>query len=162
MLTKKERQRVRQEKKKKSESRDVLIKGNSEGLDQIILHNLVREDTVFDSEKMKMTCPQRAIPTEQDLSVIVEVIDCNHRGMTTSPVCLHSGRLILCGSAGRPRIINTVKLKTLNPTRDNELEGVMTLNDCTVHFTFGRCSAWLCCNRNGTRKLSTLHHLTPA
>lgn len=125
MLTKKERQRVRQEKKKKkkkSESRDVLIKGNSEGLDQIILHNLVREDTVFDSEKMKMTCPQRAFPTEQDLSVIVEVIDCNHRGgarfgggLTASPACLHSGRPIPCGSAGRPHIVNTAKLKTLNP-----------------------------------------------
>lgn len=57
LLTKKERQRVQQEKKKKGESRDVLIKGNSEGLDQIILRNLVREDTVFDSEKMKMMCP---------------------------------------------------------------------------------------------------------
>lgn len=45
-----------------------------------MLRNLVRQDTVFDSEKMEMTCPQRAIPTERDLSVIVKVIDCNHRG----------------------------------------------------------------------------------
>lgn len=44
------------------ESEDVLIKGNSEGLNQIILHNLVREDTAFDTEKMEMTCPQRHVP----------------------------------------------------------------------------------------------------
>lgn len=58
----KEREAASAAGEKESESRDVLIKGNSEGLDQIILHNLVREDTVFDSEKMEMRCPQRAAP----------------------------------------------------------------------------------------------------
>lgn len=55
----KESERVRE--KRECELEDVLIKGNSEGLNQIILHNLVREDTAFDSEKMEMTCPQRPI-----------------------------------------------------------------------------------------------------
>lgn len=55
----KEREGVRE---REWESEDVLIKGNSEGLNQIILHNLVREDTAFDTEKMEMTCPQRHIP----------------------------------------------------------------------------------------------------
>lgn len=55
----KEREGVRE---RECESEDVLIKGNSEGLNQIILHNLVREDTAFDTEKMEMTCPQRPIP----------------------------------------------------------------------------------------------------
>lgn len=59
---------------------DVLIKGNSEGLDQIILHNLVREDTAFDTEKMEMTCPQRPIPTVGDQSVVAKAIHFNHRG----------------------------------------------------------------------------------
>ena len=56
MLTK------RKERVRERESEDVLIKGNSEGLNQIILHNLVREDTVFDTEKMETTCPQRLVP----------------------------------------------------------------------------------------------------
>lgn len=63
MLTKKKREmeseRVREGER---ESEDVLIKGNSEGLNQIILHNLVREDTAFDTEKMETTCPQRRVP----------------------------------------------------------------------------------------------------
>lgn len=59
---------------------DVLIKGNSEGLDQIILHNLVREDTAFDTEKMEMTCPQRPVPMVQDQSVVAKAIHFNHRG----------------------------------------------------------------------------------
>lgn len=39
-----------QERETVRESEDVLIKGNSEGLSQIILHNLIREDTAFDTE----------------------------------------------------------------------------------------------------------------
>lgn len=54
----KERKGVRE---REWESKDVLIKGNSEGLYQIKLHNVVREDTAFETEKMKMTCPQMAI-----------------------------------------------------------------------------------------------------
>lgn len=99
---------------------------------------------------------------EQDLSVTVKVIDCNHRGMVASPVCLHSGWLILCGSAGRPRIMNTAKLNALNPRRDSEVQGARTPNDCTVHLTFGRCSVRPCRNRNGTSKQSTLYHLISA
>lgn len=54
----KERKGVRE---REWESKNVLIKGNSEGLYQIKLHNVVREDTAFDTEKMKLTCPQMAI-----------------------------------------------------------------------------------------------------
>lgn len=41
----KQRKRARGRKREEEGAGDVLIKGNSEGLDQIILHNLVREDT---------------------------------------------------------------------------------------------------------------------
>lgn len=54
----KERKGVRE---REWESKNVLIKGNSEGLYQIKLHNVVREDTAFDTEKMKLTCPQMAM-----------------------------------------------------------------------------------------------------
>lgn len=57
---------------------DVLIKGNSEGLDQIILHNLVREDTAFDTEKMEMTCPRRPVPTVEDQSVVAKAVHSDH------------------------------------------------------------------------------------
>lgn len=77
MVANKERKGVQ---RKRVRVGDVLIKGNSEGLDQIILHNLVREDTAFDTEKMEMTCPQRAVPVERDPSVVVKAIDFNHRG----------------------------------------------------------------------------------
>lgn len=76
LLTKKERECS----EKRVRVGDVLIKGNSEGLDQIILHNLVREDTAFDTEKMEMTCPQRPVPVERDLSVVVKAIDFSRRG----------------------------------------------------------------------------------
>lgn len=59
---------------------DVLIKGNSEGLDQIILHNLVREDTAFETEKMEVTCPQRAIPMVEDQSLAAKAVHSNHGG----------------------------------------------------------------------------------
>lgn len=68
------------------ESEDVLIKGNSEGLNQIILHNLVREDTAFDTEKMEMTCPQRPIPVAGDRSVVAKEIRSDHRGDDESGV----------------------------------------------------------------------------
>lgn len=71
----KEREGVRE---REWESEDVLIKGNSEGLNQIILHNLVREDTAFDTEKMEMTCPQRPIPMVWDESVVAKAIHFNH------------------------------------------------------------------------------------
>lgn len=77
MLTKKESERGERE---EEGAGDVLIKGNSEGLDQIILRNLVREDTAFDTEKMELTCPQRAvIPTVEDQSVVAKAVHANHR-----------------------------------------------------------------------------------
>lgn len=81
---------------------DVLIKGNSEGLDQIILHNLVREDTAFDTEKIEMTCPQRPIPMVEDQSVVAKAVHSNHGGDDDDDdgedddddddVCLHTGQ----------------------------------------------------------------------
>lgn len=42
----------------------------------------------------------------------------------------------------------------MNPARDSELEGVMMLNNCTVH---SRCCVLLCRRRNGAGELTTLH-----
>lgn len=49
-------------------------------MDQIILHNLVREDTAFDTEKMELTCPQRPIPMVEDQSVAAKAVHSNHGG----------------------------------------------------------------------------------
>lgn len=77
MLTKKESECGERE---DEGARDVLIKGNSEGLDQIILHNLVREDTAFETEKMGLTCPQRPIPVVEDQSVAAKAVHSDHGG----------------------------------------------------------------------------------
>lgn len=91
MLTKKESECGERE---KEGAGDVLIKGNSEGLDQIILHNLVREDTAFDTEKMEMTCPQRPIPMVEDQSVVAKAVHSNHGGDDDDDddVCLYTGQ----------------------------------------------------------------------
>lgn len=105
---------------------DVLIKGNSEGLDQIILHNLVREDTAFDTEKMEMTCPQRPIPTVGDQSVVAKAIHFNHRGWwwVWHVYVQYSWS---CAAQCGDHDSNTARLKTLNPMRDKEPEDVMIL-----------------------------------
>lgn len=79
---------------------DVLIKGNSEGLDQIILHNLVSWDTAFDTEKMEMTCPQRPIPTVRDQSVVAKAIHFNRGDDDESGMFMYR---ILCSSVWRPQ-----------------------------------------------------------
>lgn len=91
MLTKKESECGEREEERAG---DVLIKGNSEGLDQIILHNLVREDTPFDTEKMELTCLQRLIPMVEDQSVVVKAVHSHHGGDDDDDddVCLYTGQ----------------------------------------------------------------------
>lgn len=101
-LTKKEREREERE----WESEDVLIKGNSEGLNQIILHNLVREDTAFDTEKMEMTCPQRPIPVVWNQSVAARAIHFNRGNDELS--CWESGVFMcrtVCGPVQRMTLV---------------------------------------------------------
>lgn len=86
--------------KRARESEDVLIKGNSEGLNQIILHNLIREDTAFDTEKMEMTRPQIPVLSARGEDVAEEAARLNHG--VGSQACLHAVQhVVLCTPACR-------------------------------------------------------------